>query len=110
MDSWEAILLVIATIGSVAAAAGAWLQDRRSSAAQLASVQRKLDLMMNHLGIAAPEDPVVLRHLADGRRVEAVRAYREQTGASLLEAKQAVDRLAEGQFPPPARDSSRPTP
>ncbi|WP_433303773.1 hypothetical protein ACQP2F_12980 [Actinoplanes sp. CA-030573] len=36
MDSWEAILLVIATIGSVAAAAGAWVQERRGTALQLA--------------------------------------------------------------------------
>ena len=94
MDSWEAILLVIATIGSLAAAAGAWLQDRRGSAARLAAVQRKLDLVMDHLGIAGPEQAEVTRHLADGRTVEAVRAYRRQTGAGLLEAKQAVDRIA----------------
>jgi|SRR6185436_13373851 ribosomal protein L7/L12 len=93
MDSWEAILLVIATIGSVAAAVGAWLQERRSSAVQLAALRRKLDLVMDHLGIAEPADPEVLRHLERGSTVEAVVAYRKQTGASLLEAKQAVDRI-----------------
>lgn len=96
MDSWEAILLVIAAIGSVAAAAGAWFQDRRGSATQLAVVQRKLDLVIDHLGIVAPEDPEVVRHVDNGRTVEAVRAYRKQTGAGLLEAKQAVDRIAAG--------------
>jgi ribosomal protein L7/L12 len=96
MDSWEAILLVIATIGSVAAAAGAWIGQRRGSAAQLAVVQRKLDLVMDHLGIAEPEEPEVVRHLENGRTIEAVRAYRERTGASLIEAKQAVDRIAAG--------------
>jgi len=96
MDSWEEILLVIATIGAIAGAAGAWLQDRRGSRAELAAIQRKLDLVMDHLGIAPPEQDEVLRHLAHGRTVEAVRAYREQTGASLLEAKQAVDRIAAG--------------
>ena len=99
MESWEANLLVIAAIGSVAAAAGAWFQERRGSAIQLAAVQQKLDLVMNHLGIAAPEDAEVARHLANGQTIEAVRAYREQTGASLLEAKQAVDRMAAGQRP-----------
>jgi ribosomal protein L7/L12 len=97
MSSWEAILLVIATIGSVAAAIGAWYQERRSSATQLAAIHRKLDLVMNHLGIAAPEEAEVVRHVESGRTVEAVRAYREQTGASLLEAKQAVDRIAADQ-------------
>jgi ribosomal protein L7/L12 len=99
MDSWEAILLVIATIGSVAAAAGAWFQERKSSAIQLAAVQRKLDLVMDHLGITAPEEPEVLRHLENGRTIQAVRAYRKQTGASLLDAKQAVDRIAAGRRP-----------
>jgi ribosomal protein L7/L12 len=94
MDSWEPVLLVIATIGSVAAAAAGWFQERKSSAIQLAAVQRKLDLVMDHLGIAAPEEPEVLRELENGRTIQAVRAYRKQTGASLLEAKQAVDRIA----------------
>jgi ribosomal protein L7/L12 len=49
---------------------------------------------MDHFGIPAPETAEVLRHLENGRTVEAVRAYREQTGASLVEAKQAVDRMA----------------
>ena len=55
MSPFEVTLLLIATVGSVAAAAGAWVQERRSSAAQLAAVQRKLDLVMQHLGIAAPD-------------------------------------------------------
>ncbi|MCF0091333.1 hypothetical protein [Micromonospora sp. MH99] len=94
MDPWEGTLLVIATIGAVAAAIGGWSQDRRSSTARLAAMERKLDLVMDHLGIAAPVDPDVLRHLENGRTIEAVRAYRRQTGTSLVEAKQAVDRIA----------------
>jgi ribosomal protein L7/L12 len=94
MNPWEATLLVITTIGAVAAAAGAWVQDRRGSAAQLAAVQRKLGLVMNHLGIADPDEQEVVRHLEGGRMIEAVRVYRRQTGTSLVEAKQAVDRIA----------------
>jgi len=67
MSGFEVTLLVIASIGSVAAAAGAWLQERRSSATQLAAVQRKLDVVMDHLGIAAPEEPEVIHHLENGR-------------------------------------------
>ncbi|MET8357887.1 hypothetical protein [Micromonospora sp. NPDC005171] len=94
MGPWEATLLVIATVGSVGAAAGAWFQERRSSATQLAAIQRKLDLVMDHLGITAPVEAEVVRHLEGGRTIEAVRAYRKQTGTSLIEAKQAVDRIA----------------
>jgi hypothetical protein len=94
MSSWEACLLVIATIGSIAAAVGAWFQERRSTAAQIAALQRKLDSIMDHLGVPAPEMPEVVRHVENGSMIEAVVAYRKQTGAGLLEAKQAVDRMA----------------
>ncbi|MFI6271706.1 hypothetical protein [Micromonospora zamorensis] len=38
----------------------------------------------------------VVRHLESGRVIQAARVYRQQTGASLVEAKQAVDRIAAG--------------
>ncbi|MEU8328696.1 hypothetical protein [Micromonospora sp. NPDC048839] len=94
MDPWEAVFVVIAVIGSVGVALGAMSQDKRRSATQLTAVQRKLDLIMDHLGIAEPVNPDVVRHLEGGRTIHAVRAYRNQTGASLIEAKQAVDRIA----------------
>ncbi len=94
MDPWEAALLVIATIGSLAAAAGAWFQESRSSTTQLAAVHRKLDLIMDHLGIASPGEAEVIHHLENGRMIEAVRLYRKQNGVGLVEAKQAVDRIA----------------
>jgi len=96
MDSWAVVLTVVGAVGSALGFAGAWLQERRSGAAQLSAIQRKLDLVMDHLGIAdaAPERSAVLRHLENGEQVAAVRAYRRHTGASLLEAKQAVDRIA----------------
>ncbi|WP_433132797.1 hypothetical protein ACQPWW_14115 [Micromonospora sp. CA-240977] len=94
MDPWEAVFLVIATIGSVGAAVGAWFQERHRSTTHLAAVQRKLELIMDHLGIAEPVEPEVVRHLENGRMIHAVRAYRKQTGTSLVEAKQAVDRIA----------------
>ncbi|MET7704658.1 hypothetical protein [Micromonospora sp. NPDC005413] len=54
------------------------------------------DLVMDHLSIAAPVEPEVVRHLESGRTIEAVRAYRKHTGTSLVEAKRAVDRIAAG--------------
>jgi ribosomal protein L7/L12 len=96
MDSWAVVLLVVVVLGTVMLFAGTWMQERRSGIAQLTSIQRKLDLVMDHLGIAeaAPERSDVVRHLEQGHPIEAVRSYRRQTGASLLEAKQAVDRIA----------------
>ena len=51
---------------------------------------------MEHHGIAdtGPEQAEVIRHLEAGQMIHAVRAYRRHTGTSLLEAKQAVDRIA----------------
>jgi ribosomal protein L7/L12 len=42
---------------------------------------------------AADEDPWVIELVTAGRKVEAVKAYRESAGVGLKEAKRAVDRL-----------------
>jgi len=68
-----------------------------ADAARLRRIERKLDLIIEHLGIRYDEavrdglsDEV--RSLADeGRKIAAIKAYRQSTGASLVEAKRAVD-------------------
>jgi large subunit ribosomal protein L7/L12 len=40
--------------------------------------------------------------LAEGRKIDAIKRYREQTGAGLAEAKQAVEALERGESPPAA--------
>jgi ribosomal protein L7/L12 len=42
-----------------------------------------------------PALPEVLRHLENGKKIHAIRAYREATGESLRDAKDAVERMAE---------------
>ena len=42
---------------------------------------------------AAAPNPELLELVHEGRVIDAIKLYREQTGASLLEAKQAIDRL-----------------
>lgn len=105
MDTWEVIVVFVAVAGWVLAFAGSWTQGRRTTARQLAALQRKLDLVMDHLGIAeaAPERSAVVRHLESGKPIDAVRAYRRLTGASLVDAKQAVDRIAGERRPAPDR-------
>ena len=47
--------------------------------------------------MAAPPPAADVEALVrQGRVIEAIKAYREQTGASLVEAKQVVDRLRKG--------------
>ncbi|GGM32876.1 hypothetical protein ACFQBY_07930 [Promicromonospora citrea] len=62
-------------------------------------LERKLDAVMEHLGVAEPWPAgieEVDRLILEGKRVEAVKRYRELTGDGLLDAKNAVDRRARG--------------
>lgn len=64
--------------------------------ALLARVERKLDLIIDSLGLeeSAPADLEQVRLLAQqGRKIEAIRLYRETTGVGLKEAKDAVDQM-----------------
>ncbi|KAB1149435.1 hypothetical protein F7R91_06730 [Streptomyces luteolifulvus] len=58
-------------------------------------VERKLDLVLDHLGLSLqyPRMDEVAALARDGRTIEAVKMYREVTGAGLKEAKEAVDKL-----------------
>jgi hypothetical protein len=63
---------------------------------RLAAIERKLQLVIDHLGIAEPQPamPDVVRELDAGRKIQAIKAYRDATGAGLKEAKDAVDEMA----------------
>ncbi|GAA2274531.1 hypothetical protein GCM10010415_47360 [Streptomyces atrovirens] len=64
--------------------------DRRA-----ARVERKLDAVMEHLGLREeiPGRDEILDLVRRGKKIQAIKLYRENTGADLVEAKQAVDRL-----------------
>lgn len=72
------------------------IQSRISQADQrVARVERKLDLVLDHLGLDG-EDPrmgEVLSLVRTDKKIQAIKVYREITGAGLKEAKDAVDRL-----------------
>lgn len=71
-----------------------------SDRARLRRVEKKLDLILAHLGIAAEPAGVlsaeVIQLAAAGRKIEAIAAHRRQTGAGLAEAKAAVEEYAGG--------------
>jgi hypothetical protein len=58
--------------------------QRRCDSMRLAAVDRKLQLIMDHLGIAERDQylPKVIAHLAQGRRVQTVKAYRCRPGSA----------------------------
>ncbi|MFZ4152271.1 hypothetical protein [Streptomyces pseudogriseolus] len=63
---------------------------------RVARVERKLDQVMRHLGLEeeVPRRDEILALVRDGKQVQAIRLYREATGAGLVEAKQAVDAMS----------------
>jgi ribosomal protein L7/L12 len=89
-------LLVAAVLVLAAANASVSRWEAQRHRARLALLERKLDAVLDHLGVAVPEPHVerVEELVRQGKSVEAVKSYREATGAGLLEAKQAVDRIS----------------
>ncbi|WP_222194623.1 hypothetical protein [Modestobacter italicus] len=83
-------LLVLARAEVVAA------RRRGRTAAQLAALERKVDAIAEHLGVVVPDPhhPEVVLLLDQGQQVAAIKQYREETGADLLTAKNAVEEMA----------------
>jgi ribosomal protein L7/L12 len=90
-----AVMLPLVLLALVVASGRRSAADRQAQ--RLAAVERKLDLIMTHLGIREPEPDLpaaVLQELLAGRRIQAIKEYREATGVGLKEAKDAVELLA----------------
>jgi ribosomal protein L7/L12 len=84
------VLVAVVALGSSATDRRLTRVDRR-----LARVERKLDAIADRLGVAVvePELAEVTALLRQGKKIEAIKAYRESTGAGLAEARDAVERL-----------------
>ncbi|WP_369389002.1 ribosomal protein L7/L12 [Streptomyces sp. CG1] len=77
--------------------AGVFTIESRISRAdrRVARVEHKLDLILDHLGLREddPRMDEVIALARDGKKVQAIKVYREMTDAGLKEAKEAVERL-----------------
>ncbi|CAM3876994.1 hypothetical protein KIPE111705_29275 [Kibdelosporangium persicum] len=93
------ILLLSAAVLIGAVVLGSSGMDRKLTRLdrRLARLERKVDAITTNLGVdvADPELDEVRALLAEGKKIQAIRAYRESTGADLKEAAQAVERLAD---------------
>jgi ribosomal protein L7/L12 len=81
-------LLVLFGIGSI--------ENRISRADKRAArIEHKLDLILGHLGLSEQEpwSDEVNGLVRDGKKIQAIKVYREATGAGLKEAKEAVEKL-----------------
>jgi len=66
---------------------------------RIQELDRKLNLVLTHLGIhptaqVAPSSHVMSLAADPKQRIEAIKAYREQTGAGLKEAVAVIDKIA----------------
>jgi ribosomal protein L7/L12 len=62
---------------------------------RLARIERKLDVLLAHAGAAEPEDARMAEVdalLRNDKKIQAIKIYRDVTGAGLVEAKEAVER------------------
>jgi hypothetical protein len=96
MEIWIASALFLAAFLFLGSRLSAASSSRSRDAARLATIERKLDLIMRRLEIEdpVPDTPDVIGHLMQGQKIQAIKAYREQTGATLLDAKNAVEKIA----------------
>ncbi len=67
---------------------------------RLARLEAKVDFLLRHLGFDPEQIPTtqqindeIARLIREGNKIGAIKAYREQTGLGLKEAKDAVDAL-----------------
>ena len=72
------------------------LGSYRSTVARIGRIERKINLLLQHHNL----DPLQGRPLSDrvkqladdpAKKIQAIKAYREETGASLAEAKEVVE-------------------
>jgi ribosomal protein L7/L12 len=99
MNNVTWMLLLLAISGS------AWSWDRHNLANRLRVVEIKLAKLMQHVGFEAdmtPEPPsqnVIALARTPKSKIAAIKAYREQTGAELKEAKQVIEAIERGAPP-----------
>ena len=69
----------------------------RKASGNNSRLERKIDLILKHLGLDPNQDvdPRVTELMKAGQKIQAIKLYREQTGAGLKEAKDYVESLFE---------------
>jgi hypothetical protein len=99
LEFWDfaliALLIIIFAGGGAAASAYLRPRDRR----RLERIEHKLDLILTHLGIDyVPPIKATWQQLAEDpdRKIEAIKAYREEHPVGLAAAKQAVEDYVAG--------------
>ncbi|MFJ3836492.1 hypothetical protein ACIPY6_13375 [Streptomyces sp. NPDC090054] len=93
MNTLFVLLAVLATAGWITSTA---TLRSRALEDKVDRLERRLGLVLDHLGIEEPEPAgldEVRALMRDGRTVSAIKAYRGITGSGLAEATRAVEAL-----------------
>lgn len=89
-------VVLIAALLLVYAIDASQKKTRTELARRLDRLEDKVGLLLNHAGLEEPPLPrqdEVVALVRAGKKIEAIKVYREATGSGLLEAKEAVERL-----------------
>ncbi len=87
---WLIVAIFLLVVGS------SWTAVVRNNARLLGRLDRKVDLILKHLEID-PNQEVnleIMDLMKAGQKIQAIKLYRQQTGAGLKEAKDYVESLA----------------
>jgi large subunit ribosomal protein L7/L12 len=98
LELWDYVGLAVVGVVLTALAGSSTALFRPRDRARLKRIESKLDLVLGNLRIQAPDAGASnglsagVRQLADGgRKIEAIKLHREETGLGLKEAKDAVE-------------------
>ncbi len=98
LEVWDYVGLGVLGLVITAAAGSSYALFRPGDRARLRRIESKLDLILGNLGIQVPDPGAAsglsagVRQLAaDGRKIDAIKLHREETGVGLKEAKDAVE-------------------
>jgi ribosomal protein L7/L12 len=76
------------------------MSDRDDHERRLSELERQVAFLMGRLGVTEPDAPAPRGPAAEvenliraGRKIEAIKAWRESTGQGLREAKEAVEAI-----------------
>jgi hypothetical protein len=84
------VMLVLAMVG-------ARLNKVERMTGRLSTLEAKLDLLLKHSGVVYDPfknlSPGVVESIQAGKKIEAIKRYRQETGAGLKEAKEFIEEV-----------------
>jgi ribosomal protein L7/L12 len=95
---FSVVALLLSVIAITVALASPSGRSSAPSDYRLDQLERRVDALASHTGAPAPAEPEwmsdVQALLDDGEKIQAIKLYREMTGAGLADAKYAVEEMA----------------